>query len=292
MKPTQTPSFPAAMRAARCALQWRLLLLWVLWMLAPTAILGLAMWNMLSDGLDHSVRAAELARRLDMTALTDLLALHGKNSMAITGAGVTALVATLLLSPLLAAMAASAARSRETQGFGALSAAGFAGYPRMFRMMLWSIVPLGLAAAAGGAILDAASARAGAAILESSAELAQWTAMGAALLLLALVHATLDAGRAALALDRRRSSAVKAWWDGCRLLARRPLAAFGSYLLVTVAGLGIAAALAVARINVAGYNLAGFIGAMLLVQLTVAAIGAMRCARLFALVEASRGERG
>ena len=292
MMNTTTPfSFSAVPRAARSALQWRLLLLWVLWMMIPSAILGLTLWQTLSTQLDYSVHAAEIAKQLDMTVFADLMAAHGKNVAGFNSAGIVALIATLLISPLLSGMAASAARAPETLGFRALTAGGLAEYPRMFRMLLWSAIPFGIAAALGGMALDASAAYGAGAILESSANLADYASLALSVLLLALAHATLDAGRAALAIDKRRSSAIKAWWSGCKLLARRPLATFGVYFLISALGLGLAAALVVARINVSGASLAGFIAALLLVQLTVAVLGWMRSARLFAMVELASSQR-
>lgn len=292
MNQTTPFSFSAVSRAARSALQWRLLLLWVLWMLIPSAILGLTIWQTLSAQLDHSVYAAEFARQLDMTVVTDLMAAHGKNATAFSSAGILALIVTLLISPLLSGMAATAARAPETLGFRALTAGGLTEYPRMFRMLLWSAIPLGIAAALGGMAMDAAGEHASSAILESSAELGGNLALALSVLLLALAHATLDAGRAELAIERRRTSAVKAWWSGCKLLIKRPLATFGVYFLISAVGLAIVAALAVARINVSGASMIGFIGALLLVQLTVVVLGWMRSARLFALVELARSQRG
>ena len=49
-------------------------------------------------------------------------------------------------------------------------------------------------------------------------------------LLFALVCATLDAGRAVLAAEPLRKSAVLAWWRGVRLMGARPLSSFGSWL--------------------------------------------------------------
>jgi hypothetical protein len=162
----------------------------------------------------------------------------------------------------------------------------------MLRMLVWSAVPLAMAAAIGGAALDAAADHANTVIVESDADLWNMLAIAATALLLALVQATLDAGRAALVIDRRRTSAVRAWWDGCKLLMKRPLATFGAYLLITAVGLALASALVVGRINVAGADAAGFILALLLVQLTVAVIGWMRSARLFAMVELARSAGG
>jgi hypothetical protein len=95
----------------------------------------------------------------------------------------------------------------------------------MFRMLLWAVVPLGVALALGGALADAAETYAGKAVQEADAARWQLAATVAAALLVALANLTLDAGRAQLAIDRRRTSAVKAWWWGVKLLLRRPGAA-------------------------------------------------------------------
>ncbi len=291
MKPTTSFSFRTVAYAARAALQWRMLLVWVLLMLIPTLILTAPLWQMLGAQLDYSVHAAEIARSIDATVFADLMAAHGKSSAAFTQAGVVALVATLLISPFLSAMAASAARAASTPGFGALVAGGMSEYPRMFRMQVFSLLPLGLAIALGGAAMDVASEQARDVVAASDGDVASMLAWLVAALLFAIAHATLDAGRAALAIERRRTSVVKAWWAGCKLLLRRPLATMGAYLAISCSGLALAAALALGRINVAGVNLAGLIAALLLVQVTVAVLGWMRSARLFALIEVARSER-
>lgn len=285
-----TTALPALsiMRAARAALQWRLLLLWVLWMLVPTIILSMPVWSMLGASLDYSVHADAIAQRMDMTVFADLMAQHGKNSIAFSSATKVALVATLLISPLLSAMAAAAARSSEVLGLRALMAAGLSDYLRMLRMLLWSAVPLGLAAAIGAMAMGAADDHASTTTLEASADMGHWLALALMVLLLALAHATLDAGRAALALERRRTSVIKAWWHGCGMLVRRPLAVFGAYAAITAVGMAIVAALVVLRVNVTGASLAGFVAALLVAQLTVAVLGWMRSARLFALVALAR----
>lgn len=287
MTATALPAL-SIVRAARAALQWRLLLLWVLWMLVPTIILSMPVWSMLGASLDYSVHADAIAQRMDMTVFADLMAQHGKNSIAFSSATKVALVATLLISPLLSAMAAAAARSSEVLGLRALMAAGLSDYLRMLRMLLWSAVPLGLAAAIGGVAMGVADDHASTSTLEASADMGHWLALALMVLLLALAHATLDAGRAALALERRRTSVIKAWWHGCGMLVRRPLAVFGAYAAITAVGMAIVAALVVLRVNVTGASLAGFVAALLVVQLTVAVLGWMRSARLFALVALAR----
>lgn len=278
----------AIAQAARAALQWRLLLLWVLLMLIPTAIVAIPIWQTLSASLDYSVHAAALARELDATVVTDLLAMHGKSAAAFSNAALVALVTTLLLSPLLSGMAITAARAQQPARFGALASGALAEYPRLLRMLLWSAIPLGAALAAGSAALDAAANHGANALTASSAALTHYLALGLMALLFAIAHATLDAGRAALAIERRRRSAIKAWWSGCKLLATRPLATFGIYLAISLAGLALAALLGVARLNLPGGSALAFAGALLLTQVIVAVLAWMRSARLFALIELAR----
>ncbi|QYF94044.1 hypothetical protein KY495_02060 [Massilia sp. PAMC28688] len=291
MNQTSTFTFAAVPRAARAALQWRLLLLWVLLMLIPTAILAMPLWTVMSTGLDHSVHAAAFARQLDMTVFADLMAMHGKHAEAFNLATMLALATTLLLSPLLTGMAATASRAPATPGMRDLIAGGLREYPRMLRMLVWSVVPLGLAVAIGGAAMDAAGEQLDKAIVASDVDLINYAAIAVAVLLFAFAHATLDAGRAALTIERRRTSAVKAWWSGLKMVVRRPVASLGVYFAISIVGLAIAAALTVARINVAGWNLGLFIAALLLVQLTVAVLAWMRSARLFAMVELARSQK-
>jgi len=288
---TTSPSFSALLRAARAALQWRLLLIWVLLMLIPVAIFTIPAWNLLSGALDHSVHADALAQQLDMLSFTDLMSLQGKHAMAFDSAAVLAAIVTLLLTPFFSAMAAGAARADAAPHWRALVAAGLADYPRMLRMLIWSLIPLGLAGALGGAAVSAAAEHGRDAITAAEANLWPNLALGLTALLMVLAHASVDAGRAQLAIERRRSSAVMAWWAGCRLLLRRPLHGLGIYLLIGAAGLGLAGALGVARLNVSGASIGGFIGAVLLVQLAVAVLGWMRSARLFALVALARADK-
>ena len=285
---TAAPARPGLLRAMRPALQWRLMLLWLLALLLPAMVATLPVWRMLGAAFDRSVHAPALARGLDLVAITDVIGLHGQHASALASGGIVALAMTLLLSPLLTGAAISAARAPVPLGFAALAAGGVHEYGRLLRMMLWATVPLGLAILLGAIATGAADQHAAAAVLASSAAKARLAAAIVARVLVLLAHATLDAGRAMLALDRRRKSALLAWWDGLGLLARRPLAAFGLYGAVTALGMGIAAALAVARLNLPALDTASFIGGLLLAQLAVLALAWMRCARLFGLMELAR----
>jgi hypothetical protein len=291
MSATTRPGFSIVPRAARAALQWRLLLLWSGCLLAPAVLMALPLWRLLGASFDYSVHAATLAHEVDLSSLADVAANLGRGGPALPFAALTALALTLLLSPLLSGMAMSAARAPQPPGFGALIVGGLRDYPRMARMLVVALIPLGVAAGLGALALAAASRYDETAILQSNSDAVRLAAVLALLLLLALAHATLDAGRAELALDRRRRSALVAWSDGCKLLLRRPLATLGIYLAITLAGLALAALLSLGRIHLAPVNAASFIGALALTQLIVMVLAWMRTARLFAMVELARGAR-
>lgn len=284
-------ALPLAARAARAALQWRLLLLWSACLLIPTLALALPFWKTLSASLDHSVHAPALAHSLDLLSVTDLLANHGKNVLTLNAAGIAAIVMTLLLSPLLSGMVIVAARAPAAPGFGTLLSGAFVEYGRMLRSLIWAVVPLGAALALGGGVLHLAGNYNQKAILESDASLVSCAALAVAALLFMLAHATLDAGRATLAVECRRTSAVKAWWRGLRLLLKRPLATFGVYAAISAGGLLLAALLALARLNVPPVGAAGLIGAFIVTQAIALALAWMRSARLFALIDLVKAQR-
>ncbi|KQZ43836.1 hypothetical protein [Duganella sp. Root1480D1] len=277
--------------ASRAALQWRLLVIWLVAALLPALLVAAPMWSSLSGILDQSMQAPQLAKSLDVLALADIMAELKRNSLSLQAGGIAAVVLTLLLSPLLTGVIVTAGRAAQTATFRQLFAGGVSEYPRMFRMLLWAVVPLGVALAVAGAVSDGVQGLAEKAILESAADNWALFANVLAVLLIALVNLTLDAGRAQLAIDRRRTSAVKAWWSGLKLLLRRPGAMLGSYVLLTVAGLLLAGLFALARFNVAGSNGLLLLAGFLLAQLVVLAMAWMRSARLFVLMSLSAANR-
>jgi hypothetical protein len=254
-------------------------------LLLPTLAASLPVWQMLGANLDHSPHAAELAQRLDMLAIADLMTNARERFVpAIGGGGMVAVALTLLLSPLLAGMTIHAARAPKRPGFIDLLAGGAHEYARMFRMLVWSIVPLAIAAILAGIAFKMAGKTAESAVLESDASHASHIAMFVALAVFALMHATIDAGRALLANERRRRSAIVAWWGGVKLMVRRPFSLLGVYVVVTGIGLALAALLALARLHVPALGAGGTAGAFLLTQLAVLVLGWMRSARLFAMM--------
>ena len=277
--------------ASRAALNWRLLLLWLGAVLLPTLLLAFPAWSVLSANLDRSVHAAELAQRLDMLALTDIISDLRRNGSAFASGGIAALVLALLFSPFLSGAAITVARSQEKLHLRELFAGAVAEYPRMFRMLLWGLLLLALAGAAGGGLMEAANKYAKTVIVAADAQPWRYAAMGIAVLLAAFVNATLDAGRAELAIDRRRTSAVKAWWRGLKLLWRRPGKVLGAYAIVTLIGALLTAALSLARLNSAGAGVLLLLSGLLLTQLIALVLAWMRATRLFALMTVAATER-
>jgi hypothetical protein len=287
---------PTALRtvvvAVRQALQWRLLLWWLILLALPTFVASLPMWQMLGDALDHSIYAPRLAEALDGLAISDLLTGAREHYASALGAGgMVAALLTLLLSPLLASMTLAAARARYRLGFLPLLGSGAQGYGRMLRMLIVAIVPLGIAAVLAGVVTYLANKNGETALLEGDAVHASHVALGVSALLMLLAHATVDNGRALLGNDRRRRSAWLAWWHGCKLLVRRPVAVLGTYFITTVLGLTVAALLALARMHVPALGGGGTLGAILLAQLGVLVLGWTRSARLFALMALARDKR-
>jgi hypothetical protein len=274
-------------QASRNALQWRLLLIWLGAVLLPTLLLALPLWSSLSSSIDHSVHAAALAQQLDLSTVADIISDVRRNFLSLKTAGLAALVLTLLMSPLLTGVVVTAARAPSILRLRELLTGGMAEYPRMLRMLLWAVIPLGIAGALGGQLMELAQQQADKAVLETDGSLYTTAATIIAALLLALANATLDAGRAELAIDRRRTSAVKAWWRGLKRLLRQPGSMLGAYAIVTVVGLLLAGALGLGRLNLGGASIGGFLAALLVTQLMALVLAWMRAARLLALVSVS-----
>lgn len=284
--PASAPFFDLLATAARSALQWRLLLLWAVLLLLPTLAATLPVWQMLGASLDYSPHAAALARALDLSVLADLQQVYKRYDTAVSNGALVALVLTLLLSPLLSGITIAAARAPAPTrlGFGGLLAGGMREYGRLLRMLAWSAVPLSLAFALGS-IVAAPLRRLGEnAILESTAANAGLAATLVIGLFLLLAHATVDAGRAVLAADRRKTSAIRAWGQGVTLVVRQPVATLGAYVTITLVGLVLAALVALVRIRVAPIEGLSFWAALGLTQVAVMAVAWMRSARLFALI--------
>lgn len=278
----------ALLRAPLAALQWRLLLLWLVFLLLPTAVVSLPLWRALAGLLDRSVHAAAWARHLDGLMFGDVAHALVERTAWLGGTAILALVLALLLAPLLAGMTVAAGRVGRVLGFSQLLQSGVIEYGRMFRLMLWSLLPYAIAFALASWASGAADAHAETAVLESQADFYQHLALGALAVLLVLAQAIVESARAAFIADAGLRSATRALGRGFMQLLRRPLSTLLTYLLIGLIGYGLAIVCGIWRIHTPAIGLGGFLLALLASELAVLLIGWTRVARLFALAEVSR----
>ena len=288
-----TPVTPLAItrHATRVALQWRLLLLWTAAMLLPAALMAWPFWATLAGQLDRSIYAAQWAQQLDAIAIADLGARLTDNGASLLVGGGSALLLTLLVSPLLSGAIVAAARAPEPLKFAALVQKGVQNYSRMLRLGLWGALLLAAAVALAGGAAHLADNYADKAILEADAKLASRTAMLVAALVMLLVHLSLEAARAQLVVYPGRTSAIKAWWRGCKTIRSRLLPMLGFYLGLSLVGVLAALGITALRIALPQLGALWLLLGVLLAQAAVAAIGWMRIARLTALVDIAQARR-
>jgi hypothetical protein len=270
----------AAFAALRSALQWRLLLLWILATLVPTLLVATPLWATLQATFGSSVHAARIAAGDDIGLLLQGLAGIAEHmGWFVAGLGGST-VLMLLLAPWLTGMVVASLRAGRRLGFGELVHGGLSEYWRMLRMLLWSLIPLGIALAIGGAVMGAMHGGAEDAILAADADAAGRNGMIVAGIVFVLLHATVEAGRGWLGADRQLRSVVKAWWRGVKLLLRRPLATLLVYVVASVAGYGLAALFAWWRVRADGTGTGAFVLSFLLGQAIVAMLAWGRIARV------------
>jgi hypothetical protein len=273
----------ALSHALRGALQWRL---WLLWILATgvCALIGaMPVWNWLGSVMDHSLQAGAVATGKAAPLLIEALTARDAPLGLLAGGIQVATILMVLLSPLLAGSTVAASRSRETLGFGDLLRGGIGEYGPMLRMLIWSVIPLGIAIGLAGAIMGANQSAHENAILASELDTGRHVALIVGGVLWVLAHASLEAGRGWLAADGRLRSALKAWWRGFRLLLRRPLAVLSVYLVTTVASLLVALGFVAVREHLDPSTGIGFVLAMLVGFGIAAALAWGRIARLFGM---------
>lgn len=269
------------------AVQWRLLLLWLLIMLIPATVVALPLWTMLGGVMDTSVHSVEWAQHFNDLMFTDVIMSLFDHPEWLTTAMLVGLLLTLLLSPFLDGMIVGSGRAGRRLGFGALLQNGFVEYGRMFRVMLWSVLLYGVLAAVFGMASHMVEKHADAAVLQSQVDTYHSVAHWVLLIVFVLVQSIVESMRSAFIADTSLRSATRALGRGFRQLFKRALPTLLFYIVVTLIGLLLASVFAVARIHVTAFGF-GLLIALVLGQLIVVAIGWMRTARLFALAEVAR----
>lgn len=273
-------------RAMRRALQWRLLILSP-FVLAAAALATLFPFARFFGGLlDHSTRWRELSAGFDSAALAQLTkALMLPAASQLTTGIETSMVLAVLVAPLLAGAALFVAEARARPRLRALIAGAAGYYGRLLRMQIAALVPLAVAVIVVGIVLTWSSGAAERATTEAQAHTSTrigWLVSAIAVFVAQLV---IDAGRARLAAEPGRRSALFALGAGIKLVAKRPLRAAAVGLSATVVALLAAAVLLVLRQQIVQSGFAALLFAVLLAQLAVAAIAWGHAARLCGLVE-------
>jgi len=272
---------PSALLAALAAgLRWRVLLWWTIALALPALIALLPVWSSLQAQFAYSPKAAAIARMDDLPLLIEGLRGMSEQVGGITLAGMVAAAISLLLSPWLTGMVVASIREQRSLRMGELAHGGLGEYGRMFRMLLWSIVPMGIALVVGFAIFGVLGKQADEAILASDAARASNIGLGVLAVLALFAHATIEAARGWIAADIGLRSVLRAWWRGLKLVLRRPLASLAVYLGTAIVGYGLALVFVWLRTKTGGPGMGGFVLGVLVTQLLVAMLAYARVARL------------
>lgn len=278
----------ALFAAMGAALQWRLLLCWLLAMLLPASVAVLPLWRALAALLDRSVHAEAWARQFDPLMFADLGGAMAGHTAWLGGAMLLSFALAALLAPFLDGMVVGSGRAAPRRlGFAALLQQGWIEYGRMFRMLLWSLVPYAMVLLVAVAASHLAKPRADQAVLQAQADAWLHGALWATLAAFVLAQAIVEAARAAFIADPGLRSATRALGRGIAQLLRRPVATLSFYLVVSGIGLAIAAALGMLRLRTTAVGDDVWL-ALLLGQAIVLALGWMRIARLYALARLAR----
>ncbi|QWT20949.1 hypothetical protein KPL74_02805 [Bacillus sp. NP157] len=262
--------------------QWRVMLLWILVTLLPTAVVALPMWSLLDGMLGYSAHADSYAAHFDGLMFGDVMQGLGRDSSVTGMAFFAGIILTLAISPFLTGMVVATGRAGRSLSFGALLQGGATEYGRMLRLLLLSLVPYAIFAAAAHGMSSFASDKADAALLESSADTYAHIALGVSLLVFVIAQCIVESARAAYIADITLRSAFRALGRGFLQFIRRPFATLLVYVVITLVG----AVLAVLIASWRGHTTAtgsGALVAFLIVQLGVVVVAWMRTARLLAL---------
>jgi hypothetical protein len=270
----------ALFAALAAGLRWRVLLWWSIALAVPALIALLPIWSSLQDQFAYSPKTATIAAMDDLPLMIDGLRGMREQLGGITLASLVATAISLLLSPWLTGMVVASIRERSSLSMGELAHGGLSEYGRMFRMLLWSIVPMGIALAVGFVIFGMLGKQAEGAILASEAARASNMGLGVIAALALFAHATVEAGRGWLAADLGLRSVIRAWWRGLKLVLRRPLASLGVYLGTAIVGYGLALFFVWLRTKAGGPSMGGFVLGLVVTQLLVAMLAYARIARL------------
>lgn len=280
-------AFQTVLTAFVHAVQWRLWLLWLVLTGLPTLLVSIPAWIALNGRFGHSPMSADIAAGRAPGLLLDGLLDDGLPWAALSMGSVLATGLMLLLSPLLAAMAAAAWRTRGAD-LRTLLREGADGYGPMLRMLLWSVIPMGLVLAVGSGLMGVFLQKAASAVTPAELAPARWVFLGVVLPLLLVAHATVEAGRGYLAAWPQSRGAVRAWISGMRLLFKRPLALLLVEAITLAAVLLPLPLLVALRQSLDAASRGGWWLAWLVTCIGVLVVAWARIARLFGMASLAR----
>jgi hypothetical protein len=275
-------------RAMRRALQWRLLVLSPVVLFAAALATLFPLFRVLGEVFNYSPRWKELTM-LDSYAVAGIAkAFATPASTAVTTGVQTSIVLGLLLAPFLAGAALVVADADARPRLRALLSGAAAFYPRLLRMQLAALIPLGVAGLLASVVIRWSSRVEDAATSEAATHASSRIAWTLAIALVFVAQLVVDAGRARLAVEPARRSAVKALGAGVKLILKRPVQALAVGAASMVAALLVAAIVLIVRNQLAQTSVAAIVLAFVLGQVAVAAIAWGRAAKLCGLVEIAR----
>ncbi|KAF1009376.1 MAG: hypothetical protein GAK28_00013 [Luteibacter sp.] len=274
-------AFASVGRGALDALQWRLVIVWMLVTLLPTLVVALPLWKALDELLAHSVHAQAWAVHFDGLMFGDVYeSLRGRPQ---TGAAFLAgLLLMLTFAPFLTGMAVATGRAGRALGFGALLQGGATEYGRQLRLSILALLPYAVFFAVARGVSSLADDRVDMALLESHARWYQYGGMAVIAACFGIVQAVVESARAQFIADIGLRSAFRAMGRGLLQVGRRPFANLFAYAAITIVGGAGSVAVAAWRGHTTAVGM-GVLGAFLIVQLGVAIVAWTKTARLLAL---------
>jgi hypothetical protein len=267
----------------------QLLLAWIIVTMLPALVAALPITAWLFEQFGHSPRAGAIAAGRDTALVIDAVSALGGFRALLGGSGVFAFMLAVALSPWLTGMIVAQIRTVYRLRMGGVLRAGLGEYPRMLRMLLWALVPMGAAIAIGMGALWLAQEQGESAVLAARVADASRPAIVLLGALLMLAHMTVEAGRGWLGADLALSSVFEAWKRGVKLLVQKPAATLAVYLGTSAVGYGLALMFGKLRLLVDPSSWTGWVLALVLTQLVIAALAWGRSARLHGLADLATG---
>ncbi len=265
----------------RRALDFRLLLFWLIASVLPTLLVALPMSEILSEVLDFSAYSEALAQRLDLDALRALGNAYQHSELAIQANVTLAWVCTLLFAPMLTAMAAAIFSTAENLTSRALLLKALMDYGRWFWLHLSAFLVYLFGFGTAALVAASPEIRVGEYVdANAFANMRVLSWLLAALIALT-THFIVEITRAEYVLDLRLRFPPNALF---RALARKQLLRrMLAYLIVCGAGVSVLLLLVLLRQRMTGASLVAMLCTLILTQLGVAALAWTRTARLFVL---------